>query len=117
MVALLLIWWLGVSFLFMNRILPGVTLNGTSLGGLNETQAIRVISSSYSFPQTGHILLQSDQNSWMVSPAQMGVYLDAQNSAEQALTVGRKGPLAFFEASLFGYDTSPSFIFDYLRHD
>ena len=112
MVALLLIWWLGVSFLFMNRILPGVTLNGTSLGGLNETQAIRVISSSYSFPQTGHILLQSDQNSWMVSPAQMGVYLDAQNSAEQALTVGRKGPLAFFEASLFGYDTSPSFIFD-----
>lgn len=111
-VALLLFWLLAVNLLFSNRILPGVSLNGTSLAGLNEAEAVQAIAANYSFPQTGHILLQAGQSSWMVSPAQLGVYLDAQNSARQALKVGRKNPLELFETSLFGYNTSPSFIFD-----
>ena len=110
--GLLVLWMLGVSLLFMNRILPGVSLNGTSLAGLTEAQAVRVISTSYSFPQTGHILLQADQNSWLVNPDQLGVYLDAESSAKEALAVGRADPLDLYEATLFGYSTSPTFIFD-----
>ena len=111
-VALLLFWLLAVNLLFSNRILPGVSLNGTSLAGLNEAEAVQAIAANYSFPQTGHILLQAGQSSWMVSPAQLGVYLDAQNSARQALKIGRRNPLKLFETSLFGYATSPTFIFD-----
>ena len=111
-VALFIFGLLAVNILFSNRVLPGVSLNGTSLAGLNEAEAVQAIAANYSFPQTGHILLQAGQSSWMVSPAQLGVYLDAQNSARQALKVGRKNPLELFETSLFGYNTSPSFIFD-----
>jgi vancomycin resistance protein YoaR len=110
--TLLIVWLLAINVLFSNRVLPGVTLNGTSLAGLTESEAVQAIASNYSFPQTGHILLQSGDKSWTVSPAQLGVYLDAQDSAKQAMAVGRKNPLKLFETTLFGYDTSPSFIFD-----
>lgn len=111
-VALLLIWLLALNIFFSNRILPGVSLNGTSLTGLDEAKAVQAIAANYSFPQTGHILLQASQSSWTVSPAQLGVYLDAQSSARQALKIGRSNPLELFETSLFGYQTSPTFIFD-----
>jgi len=110
--ALLIAWMLGFYLIFLNRILPGVTLNGTSLAGLTESQAEQVISSTYSFPQTGHILLQNDQSAWTVSPAQLGVFLDAPDTARQALAVGRAHPLELFETTLFGVTTSPAFIFD-----
>jgi vancomycin resistance protein YoaR len=110
--SLMIVWLLGINIFYSNRVLPGVTLNGTSLAGLNQSEAVQAIASNYSFPQTGHILLQAGESSWMVSPAQLGVYLDAPNSAKLALAVGRKNPLKLFETTLFGYNTSPSFIFD-----
>ncbi|MHC1740213.1 MAG: VanW family protein [Anaerolineaceae bacterium] len=111
-IALLLIWVIGIYLFFSNRVLPGVSLNGISLAGLTESEAMQAIASTYSFPQNGHILIQAGDNSWMVSPAQLGVYLDSENSARQALAVGRKNPFDLFETSLFGYSSSPSFIFD-----
>jgi Uncharacterized vancomycin resistance protein len=112
-VLILLILWIGAnSIFFINRIFPGVTLNGTALGGMTEEEATQAISAGYSFPQTGHILLQSNDQSWMVSPAQLGVYVNAQATAEEAIKIGRSNPFVILQAEFFGYTVSPTFIFD-----
>jgi vancomycin resistance protein YoaR len=112
MLALSLLWILGINLFYANRVLPGVTLNGISLGGKSKQEAIQAIAADYSFPQNGHILLQAGKDTWMVSPAQLGVYLDSENTAKQALAFGRTNPLQMIESSLFGYPISPTFIFD-----
>jgi vancomycin resistance protein YoaR len=101
-----------ILILYSGRILPGVTLNGIALGGLNRSQAIQTVAASYSFPQTGHILLQAGEQSWMVSPAQIGVYLDTETTVDQALQIGRRHPLELIQTALFGKATSPVFIYD-----
>ena len=110
--SIALIWTLGVNLFYANRVLPGVTLNGISLGGLTREEAIQTIAANYSFPQTGRILIEYDKQNWMVSPAQLGVYLDAESSANKALKVGKSNPLDGFETFLTGYEISPTFIFD-----
>jgi len=112
MLALSLLWILGINLFYANRVLPGVTLNGISLGGKSKQEAIQAIAADYSFPQNGHILLQAGKDTWMVSPAQLGVYLDSENTAKQALAFGRTNPLQMIESSLFGYPIIPTFIFD-----
>ena len=115
--VLILIFSLGTSLFYINRIFPGVSMNGISLSGMTVEQATQVIGSSYSFPQTGHILIKDGDSSWVVSPAQMGVYLDPEASARNALSVGREGSLFtrtadLFSSFLFGYSSSPTFIFN-----
>lgn len=112
-VLLLLVFWVaGSHLLFANRIFPGVSLNGISLGGMTEREAMQTIASNYSFPQTGHILLQAGDGSWLVSPAQLGVYVDTQATADKALSIGRKNPVEIMEAAMFGAAVSPAFVFD-----
>lgn len=115
--ALVILWILAIYILFAGRVLPGVTLNGTSLAGSDLAQTKITITSTYTFPQTGHILLQESQQKWIVTPSQLGVYLDTVGSARNALAVGRSGSLFarlgdLFQTNLFGYNISPTFIFD-----
>ena len=116
-ISLILFWCLGVYMFSFNRILPGVSLNGTSLAGMTVQEAANTINATYSFPQTGHLLLKEEQLSWLVIPSQLGIYLDAQASAKNALAVGRSHSLwqrlsDLFQSTLFGYAASPSFVFD-----
>ena len=101
-----------LNLVFANRVLPGVTLNGISLGGQTEEEAIQTIAANYSYPQSGRILIQYGTQNWMVSPAQVGVYLDTKSSAQKALKAGKVNPLEGIEAVLFGSAVSPTFIFD-----
>ncbi len=115
--VLTLAWILGMNLLFAGKVFPGVSLNGVSLAGMNLTSAQAAISTSYDFPQSGHILLQDGESSWLVSPAQLGVYLDTVGSAENAMSVGRSGSLLqrlsqLVQTSFYGYNISPIFIFD-----
>ena len=115
--ALVIIFTLAILVFFSGRILPGVSLNGEPLGGMRPTQAAQVIATTYSFPQSGHILLQDNGNTWMVTPVQLGVSLDAEASAQNAMMIGRSGSLITrvtdtFATVLFGYSASPAFRFD-----
>ncbi len=117
LLVLILGWTFGINLLYAGRVLPGVSLNGKSLAGMDITAAQLAISESYEFPQTGHILLQDGEKSWMVTPDQLGVYLDTVGSAQNALAVGRNGSLLkrlkdLSQASFYGYEISPIFIFN-----
>jgi vancomycin resistance protein YoaR len=111
------IFTLAILGIYHNRVLPGVTLNGNPLSGMTYDEAAGVISSSYSFPQSGHIILKDGENNWTVTPVQLGVSLNADASAQNALMVGRSGSLFTritdtFAAVFFGYSASPTFLFD-----
>jgi vancomycin resistance protein YoaR len=115
--VLVLLFSFTILVFYSGRVLPGVTLNGESLGGLTADQAAQAISTTYSFPQTGHIVLQDNESNWIVTPAQLGVSLDAAASAQNALLVGRTGSLSTrvtdtLAAVFFGYSASPTFRFD-----
>jgi len=117
LLILVLIFSFAMLIFYHGRILPGVTLNGEPLGRMTTEQAAQVISTTYSFPQTGHIVLQDKDSKWMVTPAQLGVSLDAATSAQNAMLVGRSGSLSTrvtdtLAAVFFGYSASPTFRFD-----
>lgn len=76
---------------YAGRIFPGVMVSGVNVGGLTPSAAAVRITQQFSFPQGGKILLQDGEQSWLVSPGQIGLYLDPETSALNAYRVGRSG--------------------------
>jgi vancomycin resistance protein YoaR len=108
---------LGISLIFIGKILPGVTMNGLSLSGKSIEEAAGVISTSYHYPETGSLLLVDGDKSWLVRPVQLGFYLDPVASAQSAYNAGRKngflGTLLQRMNMLRGnIQAQPAFLFD-----
>jgi vancomycin resistance protein YoaR len=107
---------LGFQLWFAGRIFPGVAVSGVDVGGLTQTAAAAKILQQITYPQDGTIVLQ-EKETRLVTPAQMGLFLDPDSSARAAYQVGRRGGPANglseqFEAWFSGYDVPPSLIFD-----
>lgn len=85
----------GVQLLYIGRIFPGVQVGGIDLSGLTPAQAASTLSQNITYPQSGRLILQDNEQSWLVYPAQIGLYLDANASAQNAFNIGRHGN--FFE--------------------
>lgn len=105
------------SAYYSKRVLPGVMMNNLPLGGLTLNEAANQIARSVTFPETGVILLTAGDKTWSATPAQLGVYLDPQASAQSAYEIGRKGSLLNILASRLSSfmtinQTFPSFIYD-----
>jgi len=99
------------------RIFPGVTVNGVAVGGLTPAAAAATITQEFSFPQSGKILLQDSGQTWLVSPGQLGLYLDPETSALNAYHVGRSGGIFRrlrdqYSAYASGDSLPPALIFD-----
>ena len=107
---------LGFQFFYAGRIFPGVSVAGVDVGGLTQSAASVKILQQITYPQDGKILLQENETH-LVTPAQMGLFLDPDTSAHAAFQVGRSGGPANglseqFEAWYSGYDVPPALIFD-----
>jgi vancomycin resistance protein YoaR len=110
---------LGYQIWFLGRVVPGVSLAGLSIEGLTPSATAEKISSQITYPNTGHILLYDavTQKSWRLSPAQLGLLLDPEASAQAAMHIGRSAnPLQSFGEQLstwyFGEDVPPTMVFD-----
>jgi len=116
--ALILAANLFVSLVFANRIFPGVSMKGISLSGMNQEQAAVSIAASYTFPQSGQIMLTDGTRTWVVKPADLGFFLDPQASARAAFQTGRSGSILEILANRFTLltqgkmDVSPTFIYN-----
>ncbi len=102
---------------FAGRIFPGVSVAGVPVGGLTPTAAAQRLAQEWTFPQTGRILLQDKERVWLFTPQQLGLFLDAQASAEQAFRLGRSGSLLTrfndqLTALYSGSTVAPVLIFD-----
>ncbi|TLN23953.1 hypothetical protein FDZ74_03305, partial [bacterium] len=76
---------------YAGRIFPGVTISGVDVGGLTPSAAAARVTQGFAFPQSGKILLQDSGQTWLVTPGQLGLYLDPETSALNAYRIGRSG--------------------------
>jgi len=109
---------LGVSGMrYAGRIYPGISVGGVDLSGLTQEAAVERLTSTLSYPTTGRIIFRFGDKLWTATPAELGLALDAQTSAQAAYNLGRNGGLlARLDTRLNAWhsrkDLSPLVIYD-----
>jgi len=108
---------LGFQILYAGRIYPGVTVAGIDVGGLTPAQAGEKVNTELTYPKNGRILLQDGENGWVVTPQDLGLFLDPGASAQAAFNHGRSGGLLTriydqFSGWYNGANASPALVFD-----
>jgi vancomycin resistance protein YoaR len=76
---------------YSGRIYPGVSIAGVDVGGLTSSQAQDRITQKFVFPQQGHILFHYQNQSWMATPAELGLILNPESTTAFAYQIGRTG--------------------------
>jgi vancomycin resistance protein YoaR len=76
---------------YSGRIYPGISIAGVDVGGLTSSQAKTRVSQQFVFPQQGHILFHYQNESWMATPAELGLVLNPESTTAFAYQVGRTG--------------------------
>jgi len=76
---------------YIGRIYPGISIAGVDIGGMTPAQAQARISQEFIFPQQGHILFHYQNQSWLATPAELGLVLNPQSTAAFAYQIGRSG--------------------------
>ncbi len=87
---------LGYRLRYLGRIYPGISVGGVDLSGLRPDEAARLLAAAAGYPSTGKVVLSAGEQSWLLSPAELGLQLEAAASADQAFSLGRAqwlGPL------------------------
>lgn len=79
------------------KILPGVSVAGTDLGGMTEEEAAQTLAAAWN---ARSIILRDGERTWSAAPSDLGISLDAQASASVARAWGRSdgGPAAALRA-------------------
>lgn len=78
---------------FSGRILPGVSVAGVDLSGLDPTEASLKINQGIQFPGAGKILFRDGEKIWLTSPAELGLMINVGESVQAAFQLGRSGNL------------------------
>lgn len=99
------------------RVYPGVSVAGVDLSGLRPQEATTLLAQRLTYPVTGNVVLKLGEKVWVAKPAELGLFFDAQTSANVALSTGRQGnPLRRmseqFDAWYRGVDVSPLLVYD-----
>lgn len=82
---------LGLRLVYTERVLPGVHSAGVDLSGMTNAEIRTTLSQAVTYPQTGLIALHDGDRFWIASPEEVGVSVDFNEIARQALSVGRTG--------------------------
>ena len=69
---------------YSGGILPGVSVAGIALGGQSQQAAVTTLQNNWQ-----RIVLRDGQRTWAVNPVELGVFLDAAQTAEAAYEQGR----------------------------
>ena len=80
-----------LELLYREKIYPGVSVGGVDLSGLRQAEAESLLFKQLDYPVRGRIAFQADQKVWMVTPREVGLYLDARASSQAAFALGRTG--------------------------
>ena len=102
---------------YAGRIFPGVSVAGVDVGGLSPRAAGALLAERLTYPQHGKIVLKDGEQVWVASPAELGLALDPEASAQAAFEVGRADVLpaqvkAQIEAASSGVSLAPKLVFD-----
>ncbi len=76
---------------YRGRVYPGIYVGWINLSGQTPTGAAELLRSEFDYPEDGEIILQYDDLSWSVTPAELGLYFSPNTNAEEAFNAGREG--------------------------
>lgn len=72
-----------------SRILPGVTISGVDVGEMTRTQAIAALREEASALLDRVISVHADDETWQISPEELGATVDLEGTVDQALAMAR----------------------------
>ncbi len=106
-----------VELWLADRVLPGVYAWDVDLGGLTRQEAIDHLAAEFDYPDDRHPTLTHGEQTWPVSPADLGTQLDVEATVDTALQMGHRGDVATrlreqLDVLLDGTLVMPSFTFD-----
>jgi vancomycin resistance protein YoaR len=109
----------GTRLVYIQRVLPGTTLQGFPLTGMKHEQIVASLEDRLTYPEQGTLVLTDADLTWMMRPTEFGVLVDFDAIAEKALSVGRSGTLferlgQQIDAWYQGVHLSPILQFDYV---
>lgn len=81
----------GFVALTNGRVTPGVSVAGTSLGGLDTEAATAAVTQALTPVMACAVTVQAGSESWVRTPADLGLWVDAPATVQQAQAVGRRG--------------------------
>jgi vancomycin resistance protein YoaR len=87
--AIALLFSLAYQMVYFGRIMPGVRLAGMDLGGVGRNEAVALLSQQLTYPLTGRVTLKYGDRTWNFTPAELGLHLDAEATANSAYGFGR----------------------------
>lgn len=93
LLAMIIFGLLAYQVLFLDRIYPGVVVDGQAAAGLSPAEVARRVAGHSSVPLTQPITLQAGEKSWTFTAQELGLRVDAAATADAAYTVGRQGNL------------------------
>lgn len=111
---------IGYSTAHAGEIYPGVSVAGIDLSGLTPEEAQQVIGEKILYPEQGKIVFQDQSQVWIAKPAELGLYIDVQNTARAAYQAGRSAGLFArttdqLRAWHSGIDVAPLLVYDERR--
>jgi vancomycin resistance protein YoaR len=106
-----------VHSLYNQRILPGVTAYGVMLGGKTQAEAEVLLRQVPTYPEQGRVVLKTEDQSWVIKPADLGMQFHYHQTAQDAYLAGRGRSILgwLFDpllALVAGYTIRPVMIYD-----
>ena len=89
----LMLFGVGYGLRYSGRIFPGVQAGWADLSGLTPAEATDQLRAAYDYPLRGQILLRDNENLWMATPQELGIFIDPADNAQMAYELGRTGSL------------------------
>ncbi len=107
----------GFEIQYAGKIFPGVSIAGQDLSGFTPNQATERIAGNLPYSLEGRIAFQDGGKLWVAAPLELGLFLDAESSAQAAYRHGRRGGLFQrlsdqYEAWTTGIDLPPFMVYD-----
>lgn len=87
LVLILIMALAGFRFAYLDRITPGVYVNGIALGGMTRQQAETALSEWFTYPQNTVFTFRHHDQIWQFTAGELGVSFDAKETVNQALAV------------------------------
>src|SRR5665811_1586780 len=85
--------WIGIQATYSGHIFPGVHIAGVDVSGVSPSLAGAKLTQAFDYPQHGRIFIQDGPQTWKATPAELGLFLDPEASANRAYQLGRGGNL------------------------
>lgn len=102
---------------FQGKIYPRVRVGGVDISRLTPEEAVQRLRQQVTYPESGKIVLQDKDKTWVFRPLDLGFRLDPENTVIAAYMVGRQGGiLGRLSDTLLslrgGHNLSPRMMYD-----